>query len=160
MSVALVPLLAQLVAAPAAQSQGVPPVLDFPEPGMDDPAAYEGYRTRFYRDPAGNTVQIYIKGREGRVVTLLANAANESVGFTTRDSAGVPVAPAWGRWKQFRRRPTMPGRSSSASRPISGVSTSAGSSSAPCAWSATSNMKAGICVPSMRHLSPDQSSIR
>jgi hypothetical protein len=97
MSVAFVSLLAQLVAGtPAGQPQGTPPVLDFPEPGMDDPAAYEGYRTRFYRDAVGNTVQIYIKGREGRVVTLLADAANESVGFTVRDSAGRPTAPAWG----------------------------------------------------------------
>src|SRR5688500_16565798 len=97
MSAVLIPLLAHLVAGtPADQPQGTPPVLDFPEPGMDDPAAYEGYRTRFYRDGAGNTVQIYIKGTEGRVVTLLADAANESVGFTVRDSAGRPVAPAWG----------------------------------------------------------------
>jgi hypothetical protein len=97
MTVLLVPLLAQLVAGtPAGHAQGTPPVLDFPEPGMDDPAAYEGYRTRFYRDAAGNTVQIYIKGTEGRVVTLLADAANESVGFTVRDSAGRPTAPAWG----------------------------------------------------------------
>src|SRR5688500_9872205 len=97
MSVALLSLLAQLAAAaPAAQPQPTPAVLDFPEPGMDDPAAYEGYRTRFYRDAADNTVQIYIKGTEGRVVALLANAANESVGFTLRDSAGRPTAPAWG----------------------------------------------------------------
>src|SRR5688572_21084313 len=97
MSVLLLPLLAQLAAgAPAAQPQPVSPVLDFPEPGMDDPSAYEGYRTRFYRDAADNTVQIYIKGTEGRVVTLLADAANESVGFTVRDSAGRPTAPAWG----------------------------------------------------------------
>jgi hypothetical protein len=97
MSVVFLPLLAQLVAGtPAGQPQGTPPVLDFPEPGMDDPAAYEGYRTRFYRDGAGNTIQIYIKGTEGRVVALLANAANESIGFTVRDSAGGPAAPAWG----------------------------------------------------------------
>lgn len=97
MSVALLSLLAQLAAAaPAAHPQATPAMLDFPEPGMDDPAAYEGYRTRFYRDAADNTVQIYIKGTEGRVVALLANAANESVGFTVRDSAGRPTAPAWG----------------------------------------------------------------
>jgi hypothetical protein len=97
MSAVLVPLLALLMAATVAgQPQAGPPVLDFPEAGMDDPAAYEGYRTRFYRDGAGNTVQIYIKGTEGRVVTLLANGANESVGFTARDSAGRPAAVAWG----------------------------------------------------------------
>ncbi len=103
MSVALLSLLAQLATgAPAAQSQATPPVLDFPEPGMDDPAAYEGYRTRFYRDAADNTVQIYIKGTEGRVVALLADAANESVGFTVRDSAGRPTAPAWGAAEAIR----------------------------------------------------------
>jgi hypothetical protein len=103
MSVALLPLLAQLVAGtPVAPPQPTPPVLDFPEPGMDDPAAYEGYRTRFYRDAADNTIQIYIKGTEGRVVTLLADAANESVGFTVRDSAGRPTAPAWGAVEAIR----------------------------------------------------------
>ena len=103
MSVALL-FLAQLAAgSPAAQPpQPVPPVLDFPEPGMDDPAAYEGYRTRFYRDAADNTVQLYIKGTEGRVVALLADAANESVGFTVRDSAGRPTAPAWGAVEAIR----------------------------------------------------------
>ena len=97
MSVVLLSVLGQLAAGNAAlPAQPTPPVLDFPEPGMDDPAAYEGYRTRFYRDAANNTVQIYIKGTEGRVVTLLADGANESVGFTVRDSTGQPVAPAWG----------------------------------------------------------------
>ena len=97
LTAALLALFAQLTAASAgAQPQETPPVLDFPEPGMDDPAAYEGYRTRFYRDAAGNTVQIYIKGNEGRIVTLLADGFNESVGFTTRDSAGRPVSPEWG----------------------------------------------------------------
>jgi hypothetical protein len=97
MNVALVPLLAQLVGGTITlPPQPTPPVLDFPEPGMDDPAAYEGYRTRFYRDAAENTLQIYIKGTEGRLVALLADAANESVGFTVRDSAGRPTAPAWG----------------------------------------------------------------
>ena len=102
MSVALVPLLAQLVAGSPAAPQTVTPVLDFPEPGMDDPAAYEGYRTRFYRDAADNTIQIYIKGGEGRVVALLADAVNESVGFTVRDSAGRPAAPAWGAAEAIR----------------------------------------------------------
>src|SRR5687767_9892096 len=97
MSFAFLPFLAQLAAAtPAVHPHDDPPVLEFSEPGMDDPAAYEGYRTRFYRDAADNTVQIYIRGKEGRVVALLADAENESVGFTVRDSAGRPVAPAWG----------------------------------------------------------------
>ena len=103
MSVALLPLLAQLVAGnQAVQPQSTSPVLDSPEPGMDDPAAYEGYRTRFYRDAADNTIQIYIKGSEGRVVALLADAANESIGFTVRDSAGHPTAPAWGAVEAIR----------------------------------------------------------
>jgi hypothetical protein len=77
------------------QAQSLP-VLDFPEPGLDDTAAYQGYKTRFYRDSKRNTVQIYLEPRSGRVVTLLANAANESVGFTIRDSEGRPARVTWG----------------------------------------------------------------
>src|SRR6266576_2292338 len=72
----------------------VPPYLAFPEPGLDDPAAYEGYRTRFYRDARGNTVQIYIDQKSGRVVNLWADALNESLGFTVRDSAADTAAVA------------------------------------------------------------------
>ncbi len=79
-----------------APSRPVLPVLDFPEPGLDDTASYQGYRTRFYRDSKENTVQIYLEPRGGRVVTLLANAANESVGFTVRDSEGRPARLSWG----------------------------------------------------------------
>jgi trehalose/maltose hydrolase-like predicted phosphorylase len=80
---------------------GVPPgrrlpVLEFPEPGVDDTAAYAGYRTRFYRDSRNNTVQIYLEPRGARVVNLLANAANESIGFTVRDDEGRPASLAWG----------------------------------------------------------------
>ncbi|HEU4649142.1 MAG TPA: hypothetical protein VFS33_08790 [Gemmatimonadales bacterium] len=71
------------------------PVLAFPEPGMDDPAAYQGYQTRFYRDAKGNTVQIYLAPQSGRVVNLWADAANESVGFTVRDARGRPVRVSW-----------------------------------------------------------------
>jgi hypothetical protein len=85
-------LLAQL-AAPGRQTV---PVLAFPEPGLDDSAAYQGYQTRFFRDAAGNTVQIYINSRDGRIVHLWANADNESIGFTARDAAGSPVALRWG----------------------------------------------------------------
>ena len=67
------------------------PVLAFPERGLDDPAAYQGYETRFYRDASGNTVQIYLEPRGGRVVNLWADALDESVGFTVRDAAGRPV---------------------------------------------------------------------
>jgi hypothetical protein len=72
------------------------PVLAFPEPGLDDPSAYQGYQTRFYRDSKKNAVQIYLEPRGGRVVQVWADAANESVGFTVRDPAGKPVRSTWG----------------------------------------------------------------
>ena len=75
----------------------VAPVLSFPEPGLDDPSAYQGYQTRFYRDSERNAVQIYLQPQGGRVVLVWADAANESVGFTARDSGGRPVPMAWGR---------------------------------------------------------------
>lgn len=89
-------LLAQ--ASPVADTSPRPatPVLAFPEQGMDDPAAYQGYQTRFYRDSKGNTVQIYLERRTGRVVHLWADAADESIGFTARDERGRPAALAWG----------------------------------------------------------------
>src|SRR5438552_306568 len=74
----------------------VPPYLVFPEPGLDDPAAYEGYRTRVYQDASGNAFQVYLKGSSGRVVNLWADAADESVGFAVRDSSGKPAELAWG----------------------------------------------------------------
>ena len=74
----------------------VPPYVSFPERGLDDPAAYEGYETRVYRDSQRNAFQVYLNGRTGRVVSLWADAANESVGFTARDSAGRPADLAWG----------------------------------------------------------------
>ena len=84
-----------------ARAQRVPttrdilPVLSLPDPRLDDTTAYEGYRTRFYRDSRGNTLQIYLRRNEGRVVNLWADAANESIGFTARDSAGAPAALAF-----------------------------------------------------------------
>jgi hypothetical protein len=72
------------------------PVLEFPEAGLDDPAAYEGYKTRFFRDAQGNTLQVYLNTREGRVVHVWANAANESAGFTVRDTLGRPAPVIWG----------------------------------------------------------------
>lgn len=71
------------------------PVLSLPNPRLDDTTAYEGYRTRFYRDSRGNTLQIYLRRNEGRVVNLWADAANESIGFTVRDSAGAPAPLNW-----------------------------------------------------------------
>jgi hypothetical protein len=91
MNLLAIALLAQL-AAPTRQTL---PVLAFPEPGLDDSAAYHGYQTRFYRDAMANTVQIYLDGREGRVVTLLADAENASVGFSARDAEGRPAALQW-----------------------------------------------------------------
>ncbi len=73
----------------------VPPYLAFPEPGLDDPAAYEGYQTRVYQDASGNGFQVYLKS-SGRVVNLWADAANESVGLSVRDSTGKPAELAWG----------------------------------------------------------------
>lgn len=89
-------LLGILVAAQlAAATRPVSPVLAFPETGLDDTAAYQGYRTRFFRDAAGNTVQIYIDGRSGRVVHLLADAEDESIAFSVRDAHGQPAPLAW-----------------------------------------------------------------
>src|SRR5213082_4297132 len=78
-----------------ARADTVPPYLAFPQPGLDDPAAYEGYQTRVYQDASGNGFQVYLKS-SGRVVNLWADAANESVGFSVRDSSGKPAELAWG----------------------------------------------------------------
>src|SRR5207247_3023726 len=66
-----------------------------PRPGLDDPAAYRGYETRVFRDAKGNAFQVYLNRRIGRVVNLWADAADESVGFTVRDSAGRAGALDW-----------------------------------------------------------------
>ena len=97
--VLVVPLASLAFSTPSADAQRAPvqevfPVLDFPEAGIDDSASYQGYRTRFYRDAKGNTVQIYLDARSGRVVNLWADDANESVGFTVR-TAGQPAAVRW-----------------------------------------------------------------
>ncbi|MEX1186029.1 MAG: hypothetical protein WEA80_05535 [Gemmatimonadaceae bacterium] len=78
-----------------AQSRPIEPVLEFPEAGLDDSAAYRGYRTRFFRDATGNVVQVYLDAASGRVVNVLADALNESVGFTVRDAAGKPLRVDW-----------------------------------------------------------------
>ncbi len=85
-----------LVAQTATQADTVPPYLAFPERGLDDPTAYEGYDTRVYQDASHNAFQVYLRGNTGRVVNLWADAANESVGFTVRDSSGRPAELAWG----------------------------------------------------------------
>jgi hypothetical protein len=83
-------------AASAAAQTRVQPVLGFPEAGVDDSAAYQGYQTRFFRDTKGNVVQVYLDARSGRVVNLLADAIDESVGFTVRDGSGKPIRLEWG----------------------------------------------------------------
>jgi hypothetical protein len=80
------------LAAPARQ---ISPVLAFPDPTLDDTAAYQGYHTRFFKDVAGNTVQVYVDGRSGRVVHLLADAENESIGFSIRNARGTPAILTW-----------------------------------------------------------------
>jgi len=92
----LLGVLAVAARPTSAQTRTVQPVLAFPEAGLDDPAAYQGYQTRFFRDTKGNVVQVYLDARSGRVVNLLANAVDESVGFTVRDRAGKPLRLEWG----------------------------------------------------------------
>jgi hypothetical protein len=81
-------LLALLFAIQTASPRETPPVLQFPTRGLDDSAAYEGYTARLFRDARGNSVEIYIEGKTGRVVHLWADALNESIGFTVRRSGG------------------------------------------------------------------------
>ncbi|HZI40551.1 MAG TPA: hypothetical protein VFD67_02590, partial [Gemmatimonadaceae bacterium] len=94
-------VLALVITYPAA-AQRVPttrdelPVLSLPDPKLDDTTAYEGYRTRFYRDSKRNVLQVYLRRNEGRVVNLWADAANESISFTVRDSTGAPALVGWG----------------------------------------------------------------
>lgn len=88
--------LALLFAVQAARADTVPPYLAFPEPQLDDAAAYQGYETRVYRDTRQNAFQVYLKRGTGRVVHLWADALDESVGFTARDSAGHPANLVWG----------------------------------------------------------------
>jgi hypothetical protein len=97
LQVVAVPAPAQSSPAPTPIDSGrkVAPVLFFPEPGMDDTAAYQGYATRFYRDSKSNTVQIYLDRRSGREVLLWADALDESAAFTARDVAGRAASLDW-----------------------------------------------------------------
>ena len=70
-------------------------VLSFPERGVDEAAAYQGYQTRLYKDGAGNTVQIYIDERATRVVHVWADAEDESLGFTARTDGGRAAPLRW-----------------------------------------------------------------
>ena len=92
MSVLALALFAQL----AVTARPVSPVLSFPDPALDDTAAYRGYQTRFFRDAARNTLQVYIDERSARVVQLFADADNASIGFTARDSSGRVAPLSWG----------------------------------------------------------------
>lgn len=98
-----------LVAQLAGTVSPARPVLAFPEPGLDDSIAYAGYRTRFFRDAARNTLQVYLDQREGRVVHLMANGENESAGFSARTADGQPAVLRWGTrdpevWSRGRRK--------------------------------------------------------
>lgn len=88
-------LIALAFAAQLAAPTRVLPVLSFPERGLDDSAAYQGYQTRLFRDAAGNTVQVYLDARAARVVHLWANAEDESLGFTARGAGGRAAALEW-----------------------------------------------------------------
>jgi hypothetical protein len=81
-------LLAFLLVMQSAPAREASPVLEFPTRGLDDSAAYDGYTARLYRDSRGNAVEMYVDGKTGRVVHLWADALNESIGFTVRDSGG------------------------------------------------------------------------
>ena len=78
------------------QAQEVPPVLEFPQEGLDDTAAYQGYVTRFFRDPEGNPVQVVMNRASGRIVNVWGDAANESISFTVREAGGAPAQLFWG----------------------------------------------------------------
>ena len=89
-------VLASLIVAQSLVQAVQMPVLEFPQAGLDDPAAYEGYSTRFFRDSHRNAFQVYHDTRSGRVVHLWADAANASAAFTVRDTLGRPAPVAWG----------------------------------------------------------------
>lgn len=100
MLVSALVLLAQLSqAAPASQrvvqQRFVEPTLAFPDSGLDDAAAYQGYQTRLYRDAANNTIQIYLDRPEGRVVHILADAENASAAFSARRPDGTAAPLEW-----------------------------------------------------------------
>ena len=90
-------VLALLLATQTAlRTDTVPPYVAFPETGLDDSAVYAGYSTRVYRDARGNAIQIYIEANSGRVVHLWADALDESIGFSARDTTGAPARLTWG----------------------------------------------------------------
>ena len=92
----LLAVAAPVCTAQTPASQPAQPVLGFPDAGLDDTVAYRGYQTRFYRDAARNTLQLYVDERSARVVHLFADADNASIGFTARDGAGKTAPLVWG----------------------------------------------------------------
>ncbi len=70
-------------------------ILEFPQQGLDDYSTYKGYSTRFFHDINKNTVQVYIKQDVGRVVNVLANGFNESIGFSASKKDGTPALISW-----------------------------------------------------------------
>lgn len=92
----MAPFAVVLLAPLALAARPVQPVLQFPEAGLDDPAAYRDYQTRFFRDTRRNTIQAYLDGREGRVVNVWANAENESMAFSIRAAEGGASPLRWG----------------------------------------------------------------
>ncbi len=62
----------------------IKPLISIPEKYVDDLDAYKDYSTLFFKDCNENVVQIYYDALSGRVVNLLANSMNESVGFTLK----------------------------------------------------------------------------
>jgi hypothetical protein len=91
----VIPILLAALLQVAAPVQIARPVLAFPDTALDDTAAYRGYRTRFFRDASGNTVQVYLDRREARVVHVWANAENESIGLSVRDQRGAAANLRW-----------------------------------------------------------------
>jgi hypothetical protein len=80
-------IAAQLAAAPTP----APVQIAFPDPALDDSAAYPGYRARLYRDADRNTLHIYVNSAERRVVHVWADSENESLGFTVRAPNGESI---------------------------------------------------------------------
>ena len=83
--------------SPAPGPSQAAPVLAFPEPGLDDPAAYQGYQTRFYRDSKRNTVQIYLepRGGAGRQPGLGRRGQRERRASPRAMPPGRPAPLAW-----------------------------------------------------------------
>ena len=85
--------LALLVQA-AAQAAMRAPVLAFPEPGLDDTAAYQGYATRFYRDSRDNSVQVYLE--------RALRPGGQPVGRRRQREPGLPARDGQGRLAAMR----------------------------------------------------------